>query len=409
MHPRDISIEDYDYNLPNERIALHPLQERDVSKLLLYKNGSITETIFNNIDEHLPANSLLVFNNSKVINARIKFEKASGSTIEIFCLEPYGTITEYSTVMQSSNAIQWKCLVGGAAKWKEVALHKQIIINGETIILTAKKIDKITEAFIIEFSWQPTHFSFAAIIEAAGFVPLPPYIKRQTDVADTNRYQTIYATHDGSVAAPTAGLHFSDNVFEKLQQKNITKAYVTLHVGAGTFKPVKAATMAEHEMHAEYLDIDLQTIQTLKNNLGNITAVGTTSLRTIETLYWMGLKVYQNPNEKELYITQWTPYEKENKITAFEALTALLQWMKVNFIDHIFTRTQILIAPGYQFKIANRLVTNFHQPKSTLLLLVAAAIGDDWRKLYDYALANDCRFLSYGDSNLIWFDEPSVY
>ena len=404
MHPKDISIESFNYDLPDSRIALHPLEERDASKLLLYKNGTITETVFAKIDEHLPADGLLVFNNSKVINARIKFTKSSGSTIEIFCLEPYGTITEYSSVMQSSNSIQWKCLVGGAAKWKEDYLEKEIMIDGEKIILAARKVEKITEAFIIEFSWLPAHYSFAAIIEVAGFVPLPPYIKRTTETQDSNRYQTIYAANDGSVAAPTAGLHFSENIFEKLSQKNIGKAYVTLHVGAGTFKPVKAATMADHEMHAEYIDVTVETIKTIKNNLGKITAVGTTSLRTIETLYWIALKIYRNKAETDLLITQWDAYtleDKQNPVSTNDALACLIKWMEDSFIENIFTRTQILIAPGYIFRIANMLVTNFHQPKSTLLLLVAAAIGDDWKKMYGYGLQNDFRFLSYGDGNLI--------
>ena len=404
MHPKDISIESFNYDLPDSRIALHPLEERDASKLLLYKNGTITETVFAKIDEHLPADGLLVFNNSKVINARIKFTKSSGSTIEIFCLEPYGTITEYSSVMQSSNSIQWKCLVGGAAKWKEDYLEKEIMIDGEKIILAARKVEKITEAFIIEFSWLPAHYSFAAIIEVAGFVPLPPYIKRTTETQDSNRSQTIYAANDGSVAAPTAGLHFSENIFEKLSQKNIGKAYVTLHVGAGTFKPVKAATMADHEMHAEYIDVTVETIKTIKNNLGKITAVGTTSLRTIETLYWIALKIYRNKAETDLLITQWDAYaleDKQNPVSTNHALACLIKWMEDSFIENIFTRTQILIAPGYIFRIANMLVTNFHQPKSTLLLLVAAAIGDDWKKMYGYGLQNDFRFLSYGDGNLI--------
>jgi S-adenosylmethionine:tRNA ribosyltransferase-isomerase len=406
MHPKDISIESYNYDLPDDKIALHPLTERDASKLLLYKNGIIEETVFSTIAEHLPANSLLVFNNSKVINARIKFAKASGSTIEIFCLEPYGNITEYSTVMQSTNTVQWKCLVGGAAKWKEEFLQKEIFIGGEKIILTAKKIQQIPEAYIIEFAWQPTHFSFAAIIEAAGFVPLPPYIKRQTDTADTSRYQTIYAANDGSVAAPTAGLHFSENIFARLATKNIQKAYVTLHVGAGTFKPVKADTMQQHEMHAEYIDVDVETIKTIQSNLGNITAVGTTSLRTIESLYWIALKIIQDENTTNLEISQWDAYSyaAEKILSANTALAFLIQWMQKNNIKNIFTKTQILIAPGYTFKIANMLVTNFHQPKSTLLLLVAATIGPDWIKMYNHALENDFRFLSYGDGNLIYLN-----
>jgi S-adenosylmethionine:tRNA ribosyltransferase-isomerase len=404
MHPKNISIESYNYDLPDDKIALHPLAERDASKLLLYKNGIIEETVFSTIAEHLPANSLLVFNNSKVINARIKFAKASGSTIEIFCLEPYGTITEYSTVMQSNTTVQWKCLVGGAAKWKEEFLQKEIFIGGEKIVLTAKKIQQIPEAYIIEFAWQPTHFSFAALIEAAGFVPLPPYIKRQTDTADTSRYQTIYAANDGSVAAPTAGLHFSENIFAKLATKNIQKAYVTLHVGAGTFKPVKADTMQQHEMHAEYIDVDVETLKTIQSNLGNITAVGTTSLRTIESLYWIALKIMQDENITNLEISQWDAYgyAAEKIVPANTALEFLIHWMQKNNIKNIFTKTQILIAPGYTFKIANMLVTNFHQPKSTLLLLVAAAIGPDWIKMYNHALQNDFRFLSYGDGNLIY-------
>ncbi len=405
MEPQQISIDDYDYHLPNERIALHPLAQRDSSKLLLYIKGELKETVFANIDQFLPTESLLVFNNTKVINARIIFTKTTGAVIEIFCLEPFGDIAEYSTVMSTTTTSKWKCLVGGAAKWKEEALTKELLIDGEKVVLTAKKIEKITDAFIIEFTWQPSVLSFAEIIEAAGKVPLPPYIKRDTDKEDTSRYQTIFATHNGSVAAPTAGLHFSENIFEKLVAKNIDKAFVTLHVGAGTFKPVKAATMAEHEMHAEFIDVDVETIENIKQKLGKIAAVGTTSLRTIETLYWLGVKVQNNKNEKDLLITQWDVYGNElasTTLSANDALGALLNWMKENNKQHIFTRTQILIAPGYKFRIANMIITNFHQPRSTLLLLVAAAIGNDWRKMYDYALENDFRFLSYGDGNLIF-------
>ena len=405
MTPQQISINDYNYNLPDDRIALHPLAQRDASKLLVYKNGNIEETVFSKIDEHLPAETLLVFNNTKVINARIKFTKITGAIIEIFCLEPFGNITEYSTVMNTTNAVSWKCLVGGAAKWKDELLQKEITIGSEKVMLSAKKTAKITEAFIIEFSWMPSSFSFAEIIEAAGKIPLPPYIKRNTEEEDTSRYQTIFARHNGSVAAPTAGLHFTENIFEKLATKKIEKAFVTLHVGAGTFKPVKVATMQAHEMHAEYIDVDIATIENLKNNIGKIAAVGTTSLRTIESLYWFGVKILYNKNIKELALYQWDVYTDDlvNTIyTAQEALNALLGWMKENNKQRIFTQTQILIAPGYTFRIANMLITNFHQPKSTLLLLVAAAIGNDWQKMYNYALENDFRFLSYGDGNLIW-------
>ncbi len=405
MIPQQISIDNYDYDLPDDRIALHPLSQRDLSKLLVYKNGEITESTFLKIDDYLPTETLLVFNNTKVINARIKFAKTTGTLIEIFCLEPFGEITEYSTVMNATNNVQWKCLVGGAAKWKDEVLEKEITIAGEKVILFAKKVEKITEAFIIEFYWQPPSFSFAEIIEAAGKVPLPPYIKRNTDEEDTSRYQTIFAEHRGSVAAPTAGLHFSENIFEKLSAKKINKTFVTLHVGAGTFKPVKAATMAEHEMHAEYIDVDIATIENIKNNIGRIAAVGTTSLRTIESLYWFGAKVFNNKSLKELSLHQWDVYSNELaiiKCSAEDALGALLTWMKENNKERIFTQTQILIAPSYTFKIANMLITNFHQPKSTLLLLVAAAIGNDWKKMYNYALENNFRFLSYGDGNLIF-------
>jgi S-adenosylmethionine:tRNA ribosyltransferase-isomerase len=372
----------------------------------VYKNGEIQASTFAKIDEHLPANTLMVFNNTKVINARIKFTKTTGATIEIFCLEPHGNIQEYSSIMASTKPVQWKCLVGGAAKWKEEILETAIQIGDEKITLYAKKIAKITEAFVIEFYWQPSNFTFAEIIEVAGKVPLPPYIKRNTDKEDKNRYQTIFAQHKGSVAAPTAGLHFSENIFTKLAAKNITKSYVTLHVGAGTFKPVKASTMAEHEMHAEYIDVTKETIENIKNNIGNIAAVGTTSLRTIESLYWIGVKVYENKNIDNISIQQWEVYESlaNTTLTATDSLASLLLWMQEKNKTSIFTQTQIIIAPGYTFRIANMLVTNFHQPRSTLLLLVAAAIGTDWKKMYAHALQNEFRFLSYGDGNLIFMD-----
>ena len=404
MDPKIISVNDYDYHLSVERIALHPLAERDASKLLIYKNGIIEETVFSSIYKYVPANSLLVFNNSKVINARIKFTKPTGSVIEIFCLEPYGVINDYASIMSATNKVQWKCLVGGAAKWKDEILQKEIEVSGETVILYAKKIAKITEAFIVELFWESAFFCFAEIIEAAGKVPLPPYIKRNTDADDISRYQTIFATHEGSVAAPTAGLHFSPALFEKLAEKNIEKAFVTLHVGAGTFKPVKAETMQEHEMHAEYIDVDIATIEKLKSNIGKITAVGTTSMRTLESLYWMGIKVHINPTNANPEILQWDVYYNEIAAVNFSALDALnflTDWMNLHNKKTFFTRTQILIVPGYKFRVVNMLVTNFHQPRSTLLLLVAAAIGNDWKKMYDHAMKNDFRFLSYGDGNLL--------
>ena len=404
MNPKNISVNDYDYHLPDERIALHPLPERDASKLLVYKNGNIEETVFSSIDTYLPEKSLLVFNNSKVINARLIFTKPTGAAIEIFCLEPYGEIRDYSIVMAATEMVQWKCFVGGAAKWKDEILQKEIDVADNKVILSAKKVAKLTEAFVVELFWEG-NFCFAEIIEAAGKVPLPPYIKRNTDGEDSSRYQTIFAAHDGSVAAPTAGLHFSPTIFEKLATKNIEKAFVTLHVGAGTFKPVKGETMQEHEMHAEYINVDIATIEKLKSNIGNITAVGTTSMRTLESLYWMGIKVHQNPTITNPEILQWNVYEGDlanSKYSTLEALNFLTDWMNALNKKSLFTRTQILIVPGYTFRVVNMLVTNFHQPRSTLLLLVAAAIGNDWQKMYDHAMKNDFRFLSYGDGNLLF-------
>lgn len=408
MNPSEISIQNYHYHLPEEKIALHPLQQRDASKLLLYKNGGIKETVFKNIHEYLPEECLLVFNNTKVINARLHFKKTTGAAIEIFCLEPAGAVNEYSSVMNKTASTRWKCLVGGAAKWKNEILEKEIIIDGKPIILKAEMIEKITEAYLIKFSWKPGHYSFAAIIEIAGDTPLPPYIKRSTDNEDASRYQTIFAAQEGSVAAPTAGLHFTENIFKNIEEKKIEKTFVTLHVGAGTFKPVKAATMKAHEMHAEYIDVSVETIYKLIEKTGNIAAVGTTSLRTIETLYWLGVKAFLDPQIKNLQLSQWDVYEvplASSSINAKDALSALLNWMQKNKLNHIFTQTQLLIAPGYTFRIADILITNFHQPQSTLLLLVAAAIGNDWKKMYEYALENDFRFLSYGDGNMIFIEK----
>lgn len=408
MDPRTISINEYNYPLPENRIALHPLPARDASKLLVYKKGEIRETVFSAIDEYIPPETLLVLNNTKVINARIKFKKNTGAIIEIFCLEPYQAASGYENAMAKTGSSQWKCFVGGAAKWKDEILQKEITIGEQKVILSAAKKEGPDETFLIEFFWEPAGLSFFQITEAAGNVPLPPYIKRDSDNEDAERYQTVFAAHIGSVAAPTAGLHFSEEILKKLSIKNIHPAFVTLHVGAGTFKPVKADTMAGHDMHAEYLDVSAETIVELKNKIGKIAAVGTTSLRTIESLYWFGVKVFYNKELKELSLKQWDVYSEElrdTRLSTYDALTALQEWMKKNELKNIFTQTQILIAPGYNFRMVNMLITNFHQPRSTLLLLVAAAIGDDWKKMYDHALANDFRFLSYGDANLIFIDQ----
>jgi S-adenosylmethionine:tRNA ribosyltransferase-isomerase len=405
MHPKDLSINDYTYDLPDDKIASFPLPERDASRLLIYKDGKITEDIYRNIDVHLPAGSLLVFNNSKVIEARILFQKSTGGVVEIFCLEPDRRYYDVSAAMQQQGSVVWKCLIGGASKWKTGQLLEKIIDNGnEQIRFSARYIDKTTDAFLVELSWQPASLSFAEVVHLAGAIPLPPYIKRKPESSDAVRYQTIYARENGSVAAPTAGLHFSPFVFEKLKARNITAAYLTLHVGAGTFKPVKSETMAGHEMHAEFIDVSKATIVTLIDNLDNIISVGTTSLRTLESLYWLGVKAKQGSLSTEipLIVTQWEPYEPDGHPPAKEALLSILRWMEENKTDRLLAKTQIIIAPGYTPKLVKALVTNFHQPKSTLLLLVAALIGNKWKEVYDYALGNNFRFLSYGDGCLLW-------
>ncbi len=405
IHPKNISILDYTYDLPDHRIALHPLAERDASKLLVFKDGNIEQDVYKNIHDYLPAGSLLVFNDTKVIKARVRFQKPSGGVIEIFCLEPYEDINEYSSIMNKKVSVKWKCMIGGASKWKEGGLELKIK-NAE---LRVALKEKLPDAYVVEFSWLPPELSFAEILELAGDIPLPPYIKRKTESADTERYQTIYARDEGSVAAPTAGLHFTKDIFNWLTEKNIRSAFITLHVGAGTFKPVKAATMQEHEMHAEWIDVGMEMIEDLLLQLNKtIVAVGTTSLRTLESLYWIGVKTVLQPQVKELQLGQWEIYEEafvNCNITTREALISLLSWLKKNNTERLFTRSQILIAPGYSFKMVQAIITNFHQPQSTLLLLVAAATGDNWRKIYAYAMQNDFRFLSYGDGSLLFINK----
>jgi S-adenosylmethionine:tRNA ribosyltransferase-isomerase len=416
IDPKKISILDYTYDLPAERIALHPLAERDASKLLVFKNGNIQEDIYKNIAKHLPAESLLIFNNTRVIKARIRFQKSSGGIVEIFCLEPFEAINEYSHVMNKKSSSTWKCMIGGVSKWKEGDLVMSLEPGVMSLELKATLQEKLADAYVVQFSWAPADLSFAEVLEQCGDIPLPPYIKRKTETADTERYQTIYAKDEGSVAAPTAGLHFTPGIFTKLAAKNIETDFVTLHVGAGTFKPVKASTMVQHEMHAEWIDVSAAMLENLVEQIDKtVVAVGTTSLRTLESLYWMGVKAGKNPAIKQLYVNQWEVYETplmDTTVSPKEALTSLLKWMKKNNRDRLFTQSQILIAPGYHFKIANAIITNFHQPQSTLLLLVAAAIGNNlsagqavWEKIYAYALQNDFRFLSYGDGSLLFIDQ----
>ena len=405
-HPSTLSIIDFAYDLPANKIAKYPLAERDMSKLLVYKEGNISEHTYRNLAAQIPANSLMVFNNTKVVEARLLFKKSTGGSIEIFCLEPDNQYPDITTAMLQKGKVWWKCLVGGAKKWKEEKISFTATNNGSPILIEAKKIKQQTEAFIIEISWNDETISFAELLHIAGVIPLPPYLNRFAEDSDKERYQTIYAKHDGSVAAPTAGLHFTEHVFNDLAKKNIETAYVTLHVGAGTFKPVKTATMDGHEMHAEYIDVSKKAIELILSKINDgVIAVGTTSLRTIESLYWLGVKAYLSPNlsKDQLTILQWDPYEIEsNNISSDIALASLINWMQKNNIEKLVTKTQIIIAPGYEFKIMIGLITNFHQPQSTLLLLVAAIIGNDWKLVYQYALDNNFRFLSYGDGSLIW-------
>jgi S-adenosylmethionine:tRNA ribosyltransferase-isomerase len=406
MHPKYLSINDFSFDLPDSKIAKYPLAERDASKLLVYKNGKIESDIYRNLHQFLPPDTLLIFNNTKVVEARLLFQKPTGAVIEIFCLEPIDRYKDITTAMLQKGKVFWKCLIGGAGKWKHgMKLHKKLKKGNTEIVIEAAIAGRLKDCFIIELSWQED-ISFAEVLHLAGEIPLPPYLHRQTEEEDKERYQTIYATNDGSVAAPTAGLHFTEYIFNSLIKKNIEKAFVTLHVGAGTFKPVKTEKMNEHEMHAEFIDISAGAIkQMIEYAEKTIVAVGTTSLRTIESLYWMGIKISEKKDisPKELSIQQWEPYEIESKdVSVKEALTYVFNWMNNQGLPGIITKTQILIAPGYKLKIAKGLITNFHQPKSTLLLLIAAIAGNNWKKIYEYGLENDYRFLSYGDGCLLW-------
>lgn len=400
---QQIRIEDYDYPLPDERIAKFPLPKRDESKLLLYKEGKVSESIFKHITDFLPEGSLMVFNNTKVIQARLLFHKDTGARIEIFCLEP-AEPRDYALIFQQTEHCSWTCLVGNLKKWKEGLLSKEVTINGEKVTLQAEKKESHGDSHLIEFSWNHPTYTFADILDAAGVLPIPPYLHRETEKSDLQTYQTVYSKIKGSVAAPTAGLHFTPEVLADIDAKGFGREELTLHVGAGTFKPVKSETIEGHEMHTEFISVRRSSIERIKNNLGKIIAVGTTSVRTLERLYYMGVILASNPeaSSEELVVKQWMPYdEKNNLLTAAEALQNILDYLDRNHADKLVTATQIIIAPGYNFKIVRGLVTNFHQPKSTLILLISAFVKGDWRKIYDYALSHDFRFLSYGDSSLL--------
>ncbi|HVN59534.1 MAG TPA: S-adenosylmethionine:tRNA ribosyltransferase-isomerase [Bacteroidales bacterium] len=398
----DIIPPEYYYDLPAGRIAQHPLGERDSSRLLVYRNNSIQSSIFRCLADFIPAGSLLVFNNTKVIRARLIFRKASGTRIEVFCLEPLDP-SEYSVAFTTKSPVEWKCLVGNLKRWRDGVLETSLVKDGREIFLRAERISKSDETFRIRFSWNDKDSSFGDIIELTGHVPLPPYISREDEAGDASAYQTIYARVKGSVAAPTAGLHFTPTVFDNLKKNNIRKTELTLHVGAGTFQPVKAGNLSEHVMHTEHFFVSRPALEEIIENAGKIIAVGTTSVRTLESLYWLGVKVKNNLNAGLSYLTigQWEPYESEPGLKGTEALGELLSWMRKNNLQEIKAPTRLLIAPGYRFRVIDGMITNFHQPGSTLLLLVSAWTNNRWKEIYDYALANDFRFLSYGDSSIL--------
>ncbi len=404
MKKEDLLIKNYNYELPESRIARYPLPNRDESKLLIYANGIIETSVYKNIADYLPEESFLVFNNTRVVEVRLLY-KWSGTKIELFCLEPAGEFKDITSAMLMKGSVRWQCLVGGAKKWKEELLKSSIIHEGKELILTAEKVEKKGDSYIIQFHWNDGALSFAEILHLFGNIPLPPYLNRNAEEEDKERYQTIYAKWDGSVAAPTAGLHFTDRVFQSLAKKGVETGFVTLHVGAGTFKPVKTEMVAEHQMHAEFIDVSLSFLEKLIVSLNKkIVAVGTTSLRTLESFYWLGVKtvLHHEIGSDELHLSQWEVYELPQNISGSDALQSLQSWMVKNDLQRLITKTQIIIVPGYQLKVADGLITNFHQPQSTLLLLIASILGEEWKRIYNYALENDFRFLSYGDGSLLW-------
>ena len=403
MNTQQIHIDDFNYELPDERIAKFPLPRRDESKLLVYKNGNISESQFKNIASLLPEKSLLVYNNTRVIQARLLFQKSTGAKIEIFCLEPVAP-HDYALAFQRNESCSWNCLVGNLKKWKEGALTKTVIIDGNEVTMTAEKKESYGDTHLIEFKWDNSDYTFADLLDAAGVLPIPPYLHRETQKSDLQTYQTVYSKIKGSVAAPTAGLHFTPEVLADVDAHGIMREEVTLHVGAGTFKPVKSETIEGHEMHTEFISVKRSAIENIKGKLGNIIAVGTTSVRTLESLYYIGVLLGNNPDiaAEDIHIKQWMPYSEENNlISADEAFQNILNYLDSHKLEALVGSTQIIIAPGYEFKVVRGIITNFHQPKSTLILLISAFVKGNWRPIYDYALNNGFRFLSYGDSSLL--------
>ena len=414
---QNINIAEYDYPLPDERIAKYPLAERDASKLLIYNgksnmdtdcNPSLQEDHFRNIGNYLPEKSVLVFNETKVVRARLQFVKESGAAIEVFCLEPITGNGDYQLAFAAGSPVEWHCLVGNSRRWKadthgSASLQKRLYINGKDVVLYAERLEKNDAYSLIRFSWEPENISFAEVLEHAGEIPLPPYLHREAEPSDRDRYQTVFAKYEGSVAAPTASLHLTKPLIAKLKEQGHTIEEVTLHVGAGTFRPVAADTIGEHEMHSESIIVKKQCIEHLHDNIGRtIIPVGTTSMRTIESVYWIGVMLLeQGFEERNLHIDQWFPYMDREKLpSAKESLEAILKYLDMHHLDALHATTALMIAPSCPIMMTKALITNFHQPKSTLLLLVSALIGDKWKEAYQFALEHDFRFLSYGDSCL---------
>ena len=400
-----MDIKDFQYDLPDSRIAKYPLADRDGSKLLLYRDGEVKEDVFRNIPKYIPSGSLMVFNNTRVIQARLHFRKSTGALIEIFCLEPL-VPHDYQLSFSQNKRCSWTCLIGNAKKWKDETLTQTVNTPHGEVHFSAIRGGVSGTGFEITFEWDNDGVSFAEILEAVGELPIPPYLNRATEASDLETYQTVYSKIKGSVAAPTAGLHFTQRVLEQLQKKGVICNEITLHVGAGTFKPVKTATVEEHTMHAEWISVGRETIELLVAHNGRCIAVGTTSVRTLESLYYIGLQVLENPDAdiETFHVEQWTPYRTKTDETSKEVLQALLEWMDRKGRKSIFGTTQIIIMPGYDYHVVKTIVTNFHQPQSTLLLLVSAFVKGDWHRIYDYALEHDFRFLSYGDSSLLNYE-----
>lgn len=408
---KSISIKDYSYDLPETRIAKFPVNPRDTSKLLLYRDGRISSDIFRNLPDYLPEHSLLIYNNTRVIRARLFFHKETGAQIEIFCLEPL-TPADYAQNFQAQGSCEWLCLVGNLKKWKGGSLSRSLTVEDQEVVFSAECLGQHDKAQRIRFSWTPAQVAFGDLLEAAGQIPIPPYLNRESQQSDEQSYQTVYSRIEGSVAAPTAGLHFTPEVLQNIDDRHIGRREVTLHVSASTFQPVKSEQMDGHPMHLEFISVEAALIQELIDCEERVTAVGTTSVRTLESLYWFGVHCLEQPEAPEApeawTLDQWYPYQPHKNYSTPDALRALLAYLRANGEEVFTAATRLLIAPGYRFKVVSDIITNFHQPQSTLLLLVSAYVGQDWRKIYDYALANDFRFLSYGDSSLLQCRQPQV-